>query len=288
MQWAAIGFPAALLGLFEFFRHRLLEHQLPGVWGNFVGALVVAAGVYGFIRYYAATVAQVEQALGRTRAEAAVLAERQRIGREMHDSVAQALFHMRVRLQEMDRLLADGALPEARRELSQLDTQVGAAYDHVRRVIADLRLQAEAEDTGEALRRAATAAAHDLGLELALTVGAVPRMGAREREHLAAILSEALTNARRHGKATAVQVTADAQGLVIADNGTGFDPARTGAALGDGAGAGGRSAGFGLMILAERAQMLGAALTVDSAPGRGARLTLTWRGTHADSSADRR
>ena len=113
-------------------------------------------------------------------------------------------------------------------------------------------------------------------------------MGAREREHLAAILSEALTNARRHGKATAVQVTADTQGLVIADNGTGFDPARAGAALGDGAGAGGRSAGFGLMILAERAQMLGAALTVDSAPGRGARLTLTWRGTHADSSADRR
>jgi ribose-phosphate pyrophosphokinase len=36
------------------------------------------------------------------------------------------------------------------------------------------------------------------------------------------------------------------------------------------------------------AQMLGAGLTVDSAPGRGARLTLTWRGTHADSSADRR
>jgi hypothetical protein len=87
---------------------------------------------------------------------------------------------------------------------------------------------------------------------------------------------------------SAVQVTADAQGLVIADNGTGFDPARAGRDLGDVAGASGASTGFGLMILAERAQMLGAGLTVDSAPGRGARLTLTWRGTHADSSADRR
>jgi signal transduction histidine kinase len=276
VQWAAIGLPAALLGLFEFFRHRWLEHTLPGQWGNLIGAVVVAGAVYGFIRSFVDAVTRAEQDLGRTRAEAAVLAERQRIGREMHDSVAQALFHMRVRLQEVDNHLATGHMAAAREAIAGLDAQVGLAHEQVRRVISNLRQQAEVQDSTEALRRAATAAARDAGLTLALALQRVPKWDARGREHMAAVLAEAMHNARRHGQATAVQVTAEADRLVIADNGRGFDPNQT-----DGT-------GFGLIILAERAAILGGALQIDAAPGRGTRLILTWRSAaHADTHADR-
>lgn len=272
MQWLAILFPAGLVGAYELVRHRWLEHTL-GSWGNLAGSLIVGCAVYWFIRYYSDVITKAEQALGRSRSEAAVLAERHRIGREMHDSVAQALFHVRVKLRELGEAMVQ---PEQANEVARLEGQVSAAYDRVRAVISDLKRQAETEDTAESLCRAVSQIAGELGLTPHLDVTKTPRLTASGQGHLQAIVAEALTNARRHGGATTVQVSSDERSLVITDNGRGFDRNHT------------PTDSFGLMIMEERARMLGGSLCVDSALGRGTKITVNWRSaTDDNATADR-
>lgn len=260
MRWLAILFPAALVFTYEAIRHHWMA-VTHNYWGNLVGAVIVGAAVYGFIRYYTKIVTQTEQELGRSRSEAAVLAERHRIGREMHDSVAQMLFHVRVKLRETRQHIGETAVAE---ELDRLESRVAAAYDQVRAIIADLKRQSETEDSTEALFRAVTETARGLGLVSTLSVSCVPKLSAQSRAHVQAIVAEALTNASRHGGATAVTIACDSQALRIYDNGRGFDPGLVPADR------------FGLMIMEERARMIGGALKIDSAPGRGTNILVYW------------
>lgn len=264
LQWLAIGFPAALVGVFEYLRHRWLEPHLPGEWGNVAGSLIAALAVYGFVRYFTAMVVQAEQDLGRVRAEAAVLAERQRIGREMHDSLAQALFHLRVRLREVEELARSGDLQQLQGRATLLDQHVSAAYEQVRAIIADLKQQAEGQDPVEAVHREARRVSEELGLELTFRVESAPEVRGGGMQHLLSMVSEAMTNAARHGQATRVTISVSRASLTLSDNGRGFDPRRT---AGD---------GLGLTIMEERAQMLGGHLAVESSPGAGTRIRIGW------------
>lgn len=259
MQWMAILLPAAVIGLFELIRHGLLEHRFPGHMGNVLGALLVAAAVSVFTRYFVRQVTQAERQVGRMQAEAAVLEERQRIGREMHDSVAQALFSLRIRLRELQEQ------PAAPGALAELEEQVVETYDRVRTVIGDLRRQPDLSTTAEALRSTAERTARDLGLSLSLELGWLPEWQEPNRGHLLSIVTEAMANARHHGKAGRVHIAADRQAMSIRDDGVGFDPATVG-----------EEGGFGLLIMAERARILGGSLAVRGEPGRGADVTLYW------------
>lgn len=273
LQWAAIALPALLLGGFEFVRHRWLEHSLPGTWGNLLSALIVAGAGYGFIRYFSESAAETEKELGRSRAEAAVLAERQRIAREMHDGVAQVLFHVRVRLGELESTAGAGLGPE----LGLLRLHVGTAYEQVRAAVADLKQAQSAEDPLEALRRAAVQAAGQMGVDLHLDLRGLPDLSPTAAGHVAAIAAEAISNAARHGRARQVTLRSDQDQLAIHDDGEGFEPGET---AGD---------GFGLMIMEERAGLAGARLRVESARGRGTLVKLRWDGeTDENADSDRR
>lgn len=266
LQWLAVLLPAVLVGLFELTRHQWHDSIMPGLWGDVAAATVAGGTVFVFVRYFVGLVADAERDLGQARAEAAVLAERQRIGRDMHDSVAQALFLLRVRLEELDEDLGAGAAEAARARVAVLRAQLARADDQVRVVIADLKRESDAEDTGEALRRDAVRAAAELGLAVSLTVRDLPRLDAQGRQHLAAIVSEAMANAARHGGATRVTVTGGPDRLVVTDNGRGFTPAA------------GNGRSFGLVIMGERARLIDATLDVQSTPGQGTRVTLTFHG----------
>jgi len=144
-----------------------------------LAAVVVGLAVFGFVRYSTRVAAEAERAVGRARAEAAVLAERQRIGREMHDGVAQALFLLRVRVDEAEERLAGGDVDAVRGQLAAVRTQVAAAHAEVRAAIADLRRASAVEDMVEALRREAAPVAAALGVELQMAVDDLPRLDAR-------------------------------------------------------------------------------------------------------------
>lgn len=266
IQWLAVGIPSVALGLFEFVRHRLLDRYLPSPLGNVAAASIVALGAYGFVHFLISLVEQTAAQLNQARAEAAVLSERQRIAREMHDGVAQAIFYLGVKLDRLDQLLAEGEVGAARSELVAVRENLQQTNRQVRAVISNLRQAADLASFAAAVRTAA-ARFEAAGLPVAVSVQGDPALPARVQEQLLAIIQEALTNTLKHGHAGGARIQVDAAGrglrLVVEDDGCGFDPAAP------------RAGGHGLTIMAERARLAGGELRVETEPGRGTRVEVT-------------
>ena len=189
---------------------------------------------------------------GQTR-RLAVLEERRRIARDLHDGLAQELSYIA------------GAAKTLRAEpiLSLTVTRIGAAaeraLDESRRAIAALT-QPSDDCFDRALAQAAFEVANRVGTRLALELDPGVRVSARTQEQLIRIVREAVTNAARHGRAETVKVAltnGDGLTLLIADDGLGFEPDAT------------NGLGFGLVSMTERAHALGGELRVVSAPAGG-------------------
>lgn len=179
-------------------------------------------------------------AVWRRLADVAVLEERRRLARDLHDGLAQELAYISAE--------ADG----------ELATAAQRALDESRRAIAALTRRDD-EPVGTAVAQAAEEVAFRLGahLELAVDDGAVA--SPEVREQLVRIAREAVANAARHAGAERVRVElscADGLRLRVEDSGCGFDPELP-------------QRGHGLVSIRERAAALGASLTISSARGGG-------------------
>ncbi|MGW0825928.1 sensor histidine kinase [Streptomyces sp. NPDC002845] len=198
-------------------------------------------------------------------AELSAVTERNRLARDLHDSLGHHLTAMSVQLElaseirALDPDSAERAVGEARRSLK-------LALGDVRQSVRALR--------GEAARPSLSAALAGLARDGA---GAMPRVtvevsgdedgyGAAELTALYRAAQEGLTNARRHARASRVTVTVDlaphAARLVVSDDGCGFRPERA-------------AGGFGLLGMRERVQLVAGTVDLDSGPGEGTRLTVT-------------
>jgi len=213
----------------------------------------------------AITSAQVREA-GRQRA---VLAERNRIAREMHDSLAQVLgvTHLRLRTLEARGEVKDN--PEIAVELAELADICQEAYRDVRESILGLRGSNRTERGLLDNLRAylakysqqcniATSLDSELDHDLALS----PRCEVQ----VIRVIQEALTNVRKHSGARSATVhiteSDSSTTFVVEDDGHGFDQ---GGSQFD-------RDGFGLYTMRERMALLNGSLTVDSVPGRGTRV----------------
>ena len=272
IQWLAVLLPTFAIGLFEFVRHQWMAHVLPtwlgvGWLGNVLGTMVVAAVVFVFVRFFASSLGELTAEAIRAREEAAVILERQRIAREMHDGVAQALFYLGAKLREVDHLMAAGAEEQASEELRAVEEDIQCTHQQVRTVIANLKEQAELEDFGNAVRRAVAELEDRLDVRVSCELDREATVPAASCRHLLAIIHEALTNAHRHGyaqkAAVRVKKSVDGMGIEVSDDGVGFDPEKIS-----------RLGHYGLVIMKERAQMAGGELHLDSAPGLGTRVTV--------------
>jgi signal transduction histidine kinase len=186
----------------------------------------------------------------RSRAEKAVLEERRRLARDLHDGVAQELGFIATRAQELAASM-DG-------EAQRIAAAAERGLDEARRAIAALT-RAVDEPLDVALAQAAEEVAGRAGARVRLSLDPAADVPATTREALLRIVREAVTNATRHGGASSILVeleNGDGLSLRIADDGVGFDPA-------------GSNAGFGLMSMRDRARALGGELRVVSAPGEG-------------------
>lgn len=278
LRLLAVLLPAGAAGAFEFLRHQWLAHVLPGPlaegWvGNSLGALIVAGVVYGFVRVFGGLVQSAARETTRARERAAVLSERGRLAREMHDGVAQTLFYLGANLREVRALLEAGHEEDALDGVRTAEGHLDEAHARVRAAIADSR-RGGTQDFGESLRRAADEASGRLGMRVVCEVEGRPAIPASSQRQVLAIVHEALTNAHRHGRAREALVRAGAGegGLAIevSDDGGGFDQ-RTRPADGS----------YGLEIMSERARMLDGELSLTSSPGRGTRVTVRLPGPGA-------
>jgi signal transduction histidine kinase len=186
----------------------------------------------------------------RAAADAAVLEERRRLARDLHDGLAQELAYIR---RNVGRLDHENAV--ARR----LDAAASRAIQESRRAMAALT-----EPLDRPLDEALSDVAHEVagreGTHVALSLVPGVNVSPAVREALVRIASEAITNAARHGSADLVRIQLENGHRVrlrIADTGRGFDPAHA------------RRDGFGLTSMRERAEGLGGRFSVRSRPGAG-------------------
>ena len=191
--------------------------------------------------------------------------ERRNINRELHDRVGQSLSALQLNINLIRSALAPQALELVDARLADTQKLLDETTQNVRDVMADLHPPAlEAYGLWPALRTYCHTYTARTGVRVALQAEA-PRARLQASVELALfrVVQEALANAAKHARASHVElVVAAADGrfrLEVRDDGVGFDPAASR----------GERAHWGLAIMAERAQAVGASLQVRSAPGQG-------------------
>lgn len=198
--------------------------------------------------------------------ELGAVKERNRLAREIHDTLAQGLTAISMQLETADLLLDSGHVDRSRQAVQQALRLARANLEEARRSVLDLRA---APLDGRSLPEALAALLREYQTRWHLrttleVIGANRPLPARVEAGLYRIAQESLTNVVRHAQAQAVAVklslTPDRVVLSLEDDGIGFDPAQTPAK------------GYGLIGLNERAHLLGGALRLRSAPGAGTRV----------------
>jgi signal transduction histidine kinase len=207
----------------------------------------------------------IENARLRERAEAAlVIEERQRLARDLHDSVTQLLYSQTLFAEGAALALQDGQQERAQHCVSRLGETTSRVLREMRLMIYRLRPDELAVLGLEgALRQRLERVERRAGIRPSLTVEEGIPLSRRQEGALYRIAEEALNNALKHAGATEVRVALTCPGpnllLSVADDGCGFEPARV-------------APGFGLQGLRERAEDLGGTLVVESQPGYGTRV----------------
>jgi signal transduction histidine kinase len=222
---------------------------------------------------YQATIALEHARLeGRLR-DLAVVDERERIARELHDGIAQVLGYVNTKSQAVDGFLEAGRIDEARVQLEELGSAARAVYVDVRETILGLRGPIEpGQGLGTALASHArrVAEASRFVLETAIDPEAAGlRLDPDAEAHVYRIVQEALTNVRKHAAASRVRLVVRVAGttllVTVEDDGRGLGPA----------GMAREMPGYGLRSMRERAARIGASVGVTNRPGGGAAVRLT-------------
>ena len=202
----------------------------------------------------------------------AALEERERLARELHDSVAQTLSYLGMQASLAHQQLIGGQSEAAQASLQELSSVAQAAYADVREAIFNLRTTMPAGMAlPTALRMYLAEYRLHSGLDARLVVDneRLAELPAEVAAELLRVIQEALTNVRKHARASRVWVCLEREDdgslIRIEDDGVGFDWAQ--------AAAPGRRR-FGLHVMRERAESVGATLTIDSQPGCGTRVLI--------------
>jgi signal transduction histidine kinase len=202
--------------------------------------------------------------------QAAVLEERNRFARDMHDTLAQAFTGILMQLEATKRKITTAQLEAAQDHIARARSLASEGLSEARRSVRALRPEVlESLDLPNALRRLAEQITADTPLAVTLRVEGTPCALPIDLEtNLLRIGQEALTNALRHAQAQKIRLDLlfepDAVHLHIVDDGQGFDPELQ---LING--------GFGLVGMQERSQRSGGQFMLKSAPGQGTAITVT-------------
>ena len=213
--------------------------------------------------------------LAREQRRAGVLGERERIARDLHDTLAQELSGSLMLLQAAERDW-EGRPDVARTRVRAVADGLDVSLAETRRMIRDLTPSVVAEEGLEGSLRLLCVRAQQDGtaarVRFLSTGGPRPDLDEQAATTLFRVAQGMLANVREHARATSLLVTlhhdTDRVDLDVRDDGIGFDLAHTG-------GASPSDRGFGLPAARARLREYGGDLTVDCAPGRGTRIRAT-------------
>ena len=194
--------------------------------------------------------------------QAAVLEERQRLARELHDSVTQSLYGVSLQAEAALRALMAGDTAPIAANLKEIGETTQEALGEMRLLLFELRPPLlEERGLFGALQSRLGAVESRAGLTTEIQGEGAERLAPETEQELYRVGQEALNNVLKHAHARQVTVRLDVSKhravLEVADDGVGFEPSLR------------NGGGFGLPGMRERAERLGGALQVESAPGQG-------------------
>lgn len=198
----------------------------------------------------------------------AILEERNRLARDIHDNLAQGFAAILMQLQAAQRE-AGSVTPAV---AFNIETAIDLARTHLteaRRSVGTLRPNVgSGEDISTSLKRLAELGQRTSNVPIDVVVDELPRFGDGVEREIVAIAQEALTNAVRHSRARRIKIRASTVQSVglrlsVADDGRGI-------------GRDTPNAGFGMIGMQERAERIGASLTIVTAPRNGTEVVLAW------------
>jgi signal transduction histidine kinase len=214
----------------------------------------------------------------------AIVEERERIGKDLHDSVIQAIYAVGLSLDDVPDMM-DEEPDEARRRVERAIDSLDQTIRDIRNFIFGLRpALLDGVDVVEGLAALADEFRVNTMIDVELRAGptvTVPIIGPDRIAELLAIAREALSNIARHARATRAEIAVEPEPeiaglrIVIADNGIGFDPAAP------------RGLGHqGLRNIRTRAISIGATIQVESAVGSGTRIIVRVPGARSDAAEE--
>lgn len=201
--------------------------------------------------------------------ELAAIEERQRLARDLHDAVTQMLFSSSLLAESLSRLRDPKHVDQLWERIEQLARLNRGAHSEMRNLLLELRSDVRRPELNKLLDQLATAAmGRTPNLNITVRIEGKYPLTNTAQSALYRIAQEALNNTIKHARATTVEIVLDARAdggsLIIADNGRGFNPRDA-------------AAGMGVGNMRDRANMIDARLDVDTAPGQGTRITVSWQ-----------
>ena len=193
----------------------------------------------------------------------ALLEERARLAREMHDGLAQDLWYARLKQGRLVQLVQGD---EERALAVDVMDAIDSGISDARQAVMAMRAGSTDAPLLEIVKRYVEDFEDRFALDVRFeTSGEAPELPARVQAEVLRIVQEALNNVRKHADATVVRVAAVMDGeslrISVVDNGRGFAPQQS-------------TSGFGLLSMRQRAELIGATIRVDSAAHDGTRVSL--------------
>lgn len=200
--------------------------------------------------------------------ELAVLQERNRLARELHDSVTQSLYSLTLLAEAGQRMIRAEDLQQIAGNQTRLGQIAQQALQEMRLLVYELRpLALKSEGLVGALEQRLETVERRAGIQARVLVEGEVDLAPGLEEELYGIAQEALNNALKHARASkialSVRMVDKSVILEVADDGQGFDLAEVQV-----------KGGLGLISMQERAEKIGGQLDIDSAPGEGTRVSV--------------
>jgi two-component system, NarL family, sensor histidine kinase UhpB len=267
-------YAAGLLGTYQQgdYSHKLECHVMPSEgrderwlehWSQPIRSGIFAGGR---IEHYADITQRKisEKALQ----DLATLEERQRLARELHDSVTQSIFSIKMMTESALRQW-EGNPSKAHTLMEQVQKVTVSALQELRILLLELRPQSMTQvGFRQLIELLADSIRSRKPIEIEMEIDDLPQLPAEIQTALYRILQESLNNAIKHAEATLIHVSVrhlrDRLEMEIQDNGRGFDLNKV------------AGTSLGLGIMKERADTAGLSLEISSAPGKGTQLCVVW------------